>query len=68
VPCEAEAVGAANGPGACELPACAGLGPVSAEAHFEGKSNGGSGGPARTGWLLRVAQDGGSPGWWSRRA
>ena len=38
MPCEAEAVGAANGPGACELPACAGLGPVSAEAHFEGNA------------------------------
>ena len=38
MPREAEATGAANGPGACELPACAGLAPVSAEVHFEGNA------------------------------
>ena len=38
MPREAEAMGAANGPGACELPACAGLAPVSAEVHFEGNA------------------------------
>jgi hypothetical protein len=64
---EAEAIGAANGPGAHEPPANVRLGPICRGAPiFEGQVERRR--SRRTGWLLCVAQDGGSPGWWSGRA
>ena len=64
---EAEAIGAANGPGAHEPPANVRLGPICRGAPiFEGQVERRR--SRRTGWLLCVAQDGGSPAWWSGRA